>query len=55
MTDPSVTKHLIKKKATILGWSAYSEALRDTDITDKIKLHKDTGIDEGETLVSGGT
>ena len=55
MTDPSVTKHLIKKGANIKGWSAYSEALRDTSIKDKLKIAKDTGIDEGETLVSGGT
>ena len=55
MTDPSVTKYLIKKGANIKGWSAYSEALRDKNVTDKLKIAKDTGIDEGETLVSGGT
>jgi len=55
MTDPSVTKYLIKKGANIKGWSAYSEALRDTSIKDKLKIAKDTGIEEGETLVSGGT
>ena len=55
MTDPSVTKYLMKKGANIKGWSAYSEALRDTSITDKLQIAKGTGIDEGETLVSGGT
>jgi predicted O-methyltransferase YrrM len=55
MTDPSVTKYLIKKGANIKGWSAYSEALRDTTIKDKLQIAKGTGIEEGETLVSGGT
>jgi len=55
MTDPSVTKYLMKKGANIKGWSAYSEALRDTSITDKLQIAKGTGIEEGETLVSGGT
>jgi len=55
MTDPSVTKYLIKKGANIKGWSAYSEALRDKTVKDKLKIAKDTGIEEGETLVSGGT
>ena len=55
MTDPSVTKHLIKKGANIKGWSAYSEALRDTSVKDKLKINTDTGIEEGETLVAGGT
>ena len=55
MTDPSVTKYLMKKGANIKGWSAYSEALRDTTIKDKLQIAKGTGIEEGETLVSGGT
>ena len=45
----------MKKGANIKGWSAYSEALRDTSITDKLQIAKGTGIEEGETLVSGGT
>ena len=55
MTDPSVTKYLIKKGANIKGWSAYSEALRDTSVKDKLKINTNTGIEEGETLVAGGT
>ena len=55
MTDPSVTKHLQKKKANIKGWNAYSDAIRDPDIKDKIVVAKDSNIDEGSTLVTGGT
>lgn len=55
MTDPSVTKHLQKKKANIKGWNAYSDAIRDPDVKDKIVVAKDSNIDEGSTLVTGGT
>jgi hypothetical protein len=55
MTDPSVTKHLIKKKANVKGWQAYSDALRDMEVKDKIVVDKATGIDEGSTLITGGT
>lgn len=55
MTDPSVTKLLLKKGANIKGWQAYSDALRDMSIKDKIVVDKDTGIAEGATLVTGGT
>ena len=55
MTDPSVTKYLIKKGANIKGWQAYSDALRDLSIKDKIVVDKSTGIEEGSTLITGGT
>ena len=55
MTDPSVTKHLLKKKANVKGWQAYSDALRDMEVKDKIVVDKETGIDEGSTLITGGT
>ena len=55
MTDPSVTKYLVNKGANIKGWSAYSEALRDLNEKNKLKILPETGIKEGETLVSGGT
>ena len=55
MTDPSVTKHLIKKGANVKGWQAYSDALRDMSVTDKIVVDKSTGIEEGSTLITGGT
>jgi len=55
MTDPSVTKHLLSKGANIKGWQAYSDALRDMSIKEKIVVDKETGIEEGSTLITGGT
>ena len=55
MTDPSVTKHLLSKGANIKGWQAYSDALRDMSVSDKIVVDKQTGIEEGSTLITGGT
>ncbi len=55
MTDPSVTKYLLKKGANVKGWQAYSDALRDMNVKDKIVVDKTTGIEEGSTLITGGT
>ena len=55
MTDPSVTKHLLSKGANVKGWQAYSDALRDMNVKNKIVVDKETGIDEGSTLITGGT
>lgn len=55
MTDPSVTKYLLSKKANVKGWQAYSDALRDMSIKEKIVVDKETGIEEGSTLITGGT
>jgi hypothetical protein len=55
MTDPSVTKYLIDKKANIKGWNAYSDAIRDMSVKDKLVVEKGIGIDEGSTLITGGT
>jgi hypothetical protein len=55
MTDPSVTNYLIKKGANIKGWQAYSDAIRDMGVKEKVVVDKGTGIGEGATLVTGGT
>jgi hypothetical protein len=55
MTDPSVTKYLLSKKANVKGWQAYSDALRDMSVKEKIVVDKETGIEEGSTLITGGT
>lgn len=55
MTDPSVTKYLLEQGANIKGWQAYSDALRDMEVKDKIVVDKATGIEEGSTLITGGT
>ena len=61
MTDPSVTNHLIKQKADIWGWHAFTESLRDPEEQKKgihnntVTLNKDLGLPEGTTLITGGT
>ena len=61
MTDPSVTKYLIERKANIWGWHAFTESLRDPEEQKKgihnnvVTLNKDLGLPEGTTLITGGT
>jgi hypothetical protein len=61
MTDPSVTKYLMERKATIWGWHAFTESLRDPEEQKKgiqnnvVTLNKDLGLPEGTTLITGGT
>ena len=55
MTDPSVVKHLLAKKANIKLWHAYSEAIRDKNSTKELKTHPDLGLEENVTLITGGT
>ena len=61
MTDPSVTKYLIEKKANIYGWHAFTESLRNESEREqeiknqKITVMEDLGIPEGATLITGGT
>ena len=65
MTEPSVTNFLMDKKAKIIGWHAYTQALQK-NIEDqkkanasgkqaKMVVEGDLGIEEGATLVTGGT
>ena len=61
MTDPSVTEHLIKKKADIYGWHAFTESLREEDergvqiVNNQVHLVDELGIPQGSTLITGGT
>ena len=61
MTDPSVTKHLISKKADIYGWHAFTESLREEDergvqiVNNQVHLVDELGIPQGSTLITGGT
>jgi len=61
MTDPSVTKFLIKKGADIHGWHAFTESLRDPKeqkkkmVNNQVTLNPDIGIPQGATLITGGT
>tara|TARA_R110002167_G_scaffold35540_2_gene113447 strand:- start:823 stop:3126 length:2304 start_codon:yes stop_codon:yes gene_type:complete len=57
MTDPSVTKYLLKKGAKIRGWHAYSDAVRDMQkgSDDNVFMKDAVAIPEGVVLVTGGT
>ena len=61
MTDPSVTKFLLKKKADIYGWHAFTESLREEDergiqiVNNQVHLVDELGIPSGSTLITGGT
>jgi len=57
MTDVSVVKHLKDKKANIIGWNAYSDAIiESTNSTkDKVVLAKDLDIPKNSVLLTGGT
>jgi|TARA_B100001123_G_scaffold278365_1_gene309794 hypothetical protein len=61
MTDPSVTEHLIEKKADIYGWHAFTESLREEDergvqiVNNQVHLVGELGIPQGSTLITGGT
>lgn len=58
MTDNSVTEYLRSKKAHIIGWHAYSQALQEAIAEkgqDSVLVHKDLNIPEGTTLITGGT
>ena len=61
MTDPSVTEHLIERNATIWGWHAFTDSLREEDEQGKaienqqVKLSQELGIPQGATLITGGT
>jgi len=61
MTDPSVTKYLLEKKADIYGWHAFTESLRNEDEREqeienqKVHVMPNLGIPEGSTLITGGT
>jgi len=61
MTDPSVTNYLIDKKATIYGWHAFTESLREESErsqgihNNQIKVLDELNLPEGSTLITGGT
>tara|TARA_R100000657_G_C4665068_1_gene108928 strand:- start:663 stop:1406 length:744 start_codon:yes stop_codon:yes gene_type:complete len=56
MTDISVVKHLQKKKANIIGWNAYSDAIIEkTNEKNKVVIDKDLGVPENTVLLTGGT
>ena len=58
MTDPSVTNLIKSKTDNIIGWHAFSEALRDTKAEEQQKsiiVKEELGIEAGATMIVGGT
>jgi predicted O-methyltransferase YrrM len=55
MTDTSVFNHLLGLDAKIKGWHAYSDAIRNPDVQDKLAIADGVNIHEGAVLVTGGT
>ena len=58
MTDPSVTNLIKSKTDNIIGWHAFSEALRDTKAEEQqkaITVKEELGIEAGATMIVGGT
>ena len=61
MTDPSVTNLLKSKTDKIVGWHAFSEALRTPEERgkqpkeNKLIVEEALGMEEGATLIVGGT
>ncbi len=49
MTDPSVTRHLIEKGATIIGFHAYSNAIQ------RVASEEDFPLDPDTVYITGGT
>ena len=60
-TDPSVTQYLLDHKATIYGWHAFTESLREEAErsqgikNNQIKVLEELNLPEGSTLITGGT
>jgi len=59
MTDPSITKLIKKKTKRIVGWHAFTQSLQE-NITDSVKagavkVDDALGIEEGATMITGGT
>ena len=55
MTDISVVDYIMDKTDSVMGFHAFTDALRDESITDKFVMDKDLPIKTGSALVSGGT
>jgi hypothetical protein len=56
MTDPSVTKYLMRKTKNVYGWHAYSQAVKDkVSKQGEIKIEDGLNIDEDTVFVTGGT
>ena len=55
MTDLSVTDYILERTDNVLGFHAFTDAVRDMSVTDSVKINEELGIKKGEVLISGGT
>lgn len=55
MTDPSVTKLLLEKGATVYGWHAYSEAVQQAANPQNFTVKAKIDLGEDTVFVTGGT
>ena len=59
MTDPSITKLIQKKTKKVIGWHAFTQSLqeniKDSVKNGAVKVDEELGIDEGATMIVGGT
>jgi hypothetical protein len=55
MTDLSVTDYILERTDNVLGFHAFTDAVRDMSVTDSVKINEKLGIKKGEVLISGGT
>jgi hypothetical protein len=55
MTDKSVTDYIMDKTDNVLGFHAFTDAIRDKSVTDRVQIDYNLPIKKGELLISGGT
>ena len=59
MTDPSITKLIQRKTKNVIGWHAFTQSLqeniKDAVKNGAVKVDEELGIDEGATMIVGGT
>ena len=55
MTDLSVTDYILERTDNVLGFHAFTDAVRDMSVTDRVKVNEELGIEKGALLISGGT
>ena len=55
MTDKSVTEYIMSKTDNVLGFHAFTDAIRDKNVTDKVAVDPSLPIAKGSLLISGGT
>ncbi len=59
MTDPSIVKLIKEKTDNIIGWHAFTQSLQENQkdqlVNNAVKVNEELGIQEGATMITGGT